>query len=248
MKTLDLNQKNIDNLTTFWSACGKKDILIPDGSVMHCSDFWPNRLWLNFDSELNSQRIEDLLKQANEERDNIVIPIWNDIDPSLHKLFVNAGFASSLKLEKMYLPHRSFNPFPECELTFTQVNNKESSHSWAKTAGDSFGYHIDNQVIEGLIGLQGFYVFLAKVNDRPVGTGMLLKTENIVGLHMIGVLPSQRRKGYARQIMHGLLSLAYELDCDYMTLQASTAGEPLYRQLGFERQGPIVGYKRIPKP
>ena len=85
---------------------------------------------------------------------------------------------------------------------------------------------------------------VAEVDEAVVGAGLLLQTDRIAGMHMVGVPPEHRRKGYARQIMFGLLTLARELGCECATLQASTAGEPLYRWLGFKAQGPIRSFRK----
>jgi GNAT superfamily N-acetyltransferase len=54
--------------------------------------------------------------------------------------------------------------------------------------------------------------------------------------HVIGVVtdPAYRRRGHSRAIMQGLLAWFRERDAVRVDLYASRAGEPLYRELGFD--------------
>ncbi|WP_329520174.1 GNAT family N-acetyltransferase [Spirillospora sp. NBC_01491] len=54
--------------------------------------------------------------------------------------------------------------------------------------------------------------------------------------HVIGVVtaPEYRRRGYSRAVMQGLLDWFRGRDVVRVDLYASTGGEPLYRELGFD--------------
>ena len=144
----------------------------------------------------------------------------------------------------MVAPLGAMEAHPVRAVALRWVNNAESAGQWTRVASESFGYPIHEPVIAGLVGAPGVHLLLAEVDDTVVGTGLLLQTGQIAGVHMMGVPPVHRRNGYARQIMFGLLARAREFDCEYATLQASAAGEALYQQLGFKAQGAIRSYRR----
>lgn len=72
----------------------------------------------------------------------------------------------------------------------------------------------------------------------------MYKTGDVIGVHLIGVPAEYRGKGIARAIMNYVIQLSIEIGSQYLTLQASSAGEPLYRSLGFKEQFLIKNYRR----
>jgi len=57
-----------------------------------------------------------------------------------------------------------------------------------------------------------------------------------------GIIPEQRRKGFAEQMMVNILSQSAEQGFKYSTLQASELGKGLYLKLGFKEQFIIKSY------
>jgi ribosomal protein S18 acetylase RimI-like enzyme len=57
------------------------------------------------------------------------------------------------------------------------------------------------------------------------------------GVYDLGVTPGQQRRGIGRQLMDALLAAAIERGADLVTLNATPAGERLYRALGFVEVG-----------
>jgi len=53
----------------------------------------------------------------------------------------------------------------------------------------------------------------------------------------MGVAPAERRRGIGRALTVALLALARSAGCEVATLNATTEGELLYRQLGFRPVG-----------
>jgi GNAT superfamily N-acetyltransferase len=61
----------------------------------------------------------------------------------------------------------------------------------------------------------------------------LFKTGDVAGIHQIGVPDDHKGKGYATKMMHSLIEAAGKWQVDYLVLQASEGGRPVYRKLGF---------------
>ena len=235
---MNLHRANIENLIAFWTACGVR--AREAGAALTESAQWPRRLWFDYGYQPDRDDLEQLVARADA---SSLIPQWHEQDEFMRTALLAAGFEVGLTQEAMVASPAQLANHPAGELALRSVADAESAGEWARIASESFGYPIDEPVVAGLIGLPGFQLVLAQDGDEIVGTGMLVETEGTAGLHMVGVPPAHRRRGYARQIMFGLFELVRELGSEVVTLQASAAGEHLYRQLGFEAQGAIASYR-----
>lgn len=76
-------------------------------------------------------------------------------------------------------------------------------------------------------------------NDEIVAVGLGVAQGEYIGMFDIYVKESSRRKGYAEQIMNGLMQSAQADGVLYTYLQVVDANEPakaLYKKLGYEKQ------------
>lgn len=238
---MNLYRANIENLIAFWTACGIRDRKA--GAVLTESEHWPRRFWFEYGYQPDRSELELLMSRVVRADVSSLIPQWHEQDELMRTTLLEAGFEIGLTQEAMVASSAQLAMHPNSELKMRAVTDAESAAEWTRIASESFGYPIDNPVVAGLIGVPGFQLVLAQAGNETVGTGMLAETEGTAGLHMVGVPPAHRRRGYARQIMFGLFERVRELGSEVVTLQASTAGEHLYRQLGFEAQGSIASYR-----
>ena len=77
-------------------------------------------------------------------------------------------------------------------------------------------------------------------DGQPVGHALLNVTAGklgVAGVYDMGVAPAERRRGIGRALTVALLALARSAGCEVATLNATTEGELLYRQLGFRPVG-----------
>jgi GNAT superfamily N-acetyltransferase len=65
------------------------------------------------------------------------------------------------------------------------------------------------------------------------GAAALLFSHGIAGLYWVGTLPDARKQGVATTLVHWLTNFAFDNGARAVTLQASEAGAPVYRRLGF---------------
>ena len=147
------------------------------------------------------------------------------------KLFEQVGM--SLKISKPLKTQDNLN--------IQLVSNNSQTNLWAKLFEMSFGYKIPEEILLETKNEIDYYI--AYTQNQAVGTAISYRTNNIMGIHSVGIPPEIRRKGYAEQIMKLLINSAAEDNCDYMTLQASDMGENLYLSLGFKEQFIIKNYK-----
>ena len=243
MRNTDLVRANVENLTAFWSACGTRLHGLAGGGSLYESMSWPGRMWFDYDFSPDPRDLGQLLDRARRTEPPVMIPQWTEGHADLGQFLGAGGFEVGLAQEAMVASRSAMDSHPVGELHLRGVVDGEAAGQWARVASESFGYCVQTRVISGLVGRPGFHLLLASQNDAVVGTGLLVQTGEIAGLHMVGVPPPNRRRGHARQIMFGLLALARDLGCEHATLQASAAGQSLYEQLGFEVQGPIRSYR-----
>ena len=75
--------------------------------------------------------------------------------------------------------------------------------------------------------------YLIMNEETLVGTIVLLGTNATIGIHSLGIIPSQRKKGYGKEIMHTVLNRAIDETYDMATLQASEMARNMYANMGF---------------
>jgi GNAT superfamily N-acetyltransferase len=108
-----------------------------------------------------------------------------------------------------------------------------------------------NQVHEDwwrLLLLERDCCFAGTVNGKFVATGTLAPYRNKCGwVGMILVDESYRRRGYGEAMLNRVLRVADEMELDWVGLDATDLGKPLYLKKGFRTVGGIDRW-RISKP
>ncbi|WP_422358678.1 GNAT family N-acetyltransferase [Reichenbachiella sp.] len=239
----ELVSLNIDNLTSLWRSVGQKeqahqrrqDVEIVDVNQSE----WPNRIWF-----VQGAEVEDLplVEQIMSEASNTLTLSYMDVlNDGLDVQSVGLEQTSELIGMGMALS----NDYPvDSELELEAVKNLDQASDWVSYFEQAFGYRINSSQLVHPYPSTVFYII--KYQGQPAGTALVHHTDRVVGIHSMGVIPSMRRKGLARLVMHNILSNALEQGYEYATLQASAMGKGLYEQLGFEEHFLMKNY-RLPK-
>lgn len=82
--------------------------------------------------------------------------------------------------------------------------------------------------------------------DQVAGVSALALLNGIAGIYCVATLPDHRRKGIGAALTALPLQIAKGLGYSTAVLQASEAGYPIYRKLGFEDSGAVQLYLRMP--
>ena len=88
--------------------------------------------------------------------------------------------------------------------------------------------------MSGIVGSDQFAQLTAWLDDRPVGCGTLWLTGDTGGLYNIATLAPAQRRGIGYAVTAALMNLALERGASQVVLNASEAGYPVYRRLGFD--------------
>lgn len=230
---------NIKNLTSLWKTVGiPLDSYIKTPEFEYCkikdSD-WPNRLWFTKDVK---QKDIDLVKEIVKSG-NLTIPYWNTKSKNEDALFLKNDFELKFKQVAMYLkPKVCFEI--ENEIEIKRIYKKSEMKLWVDLYPKSFSYKISESILVNTN--KDIHYYLVYRNNRPIGTAILFQTNNIVGVHGVGVVPEMRKRGFAAQIMKSLINVAIINNMDYVMLQASDMGRNVYAKLGFKELFEIKNY------
>lgn len=254
-----LLKKNINNLTCLWQIMGAQTPVFAAGSNdIFASSRWPNRCWL--DAFSSGERALFFAQHLNALPAHIMVPVWGinaENDNLLEAALQAKGFLPVLMQTGMYLNLADSNHNTACAQEIHNVETPAQIAEWTHIASTSFGYDIDEPVIATLPKQPDIELLLvhdienkiapaAEKFDQPQGiaTALLLTTGDTLGVHMVGVLPNGRGRGIAMQLMQAIIGKAKQQGCKTITLQASKAGEGIYRKLGFQAHFAMRCFKK----
>jgi N-acetylglutamate synthase-like GNAT family acetyltransferase len=127
------------------------------------------------------------------------------------------------------------------KLTIQKVNNADMASIWSQLFKDSFGYQINSIAVTKTMDVIDY--FIAQYQGVPVGTAALYQDiPEVAGIHSIGIIPSERRKGFAQDLLLLILFLAKQRGAKYGVLQASSMGKALYLKTGFKEEIQIKNF------
>ncbi|QSE98805.1 GNAT family N-acetyltransferase [Fulvivirga lutea] len=224
--------ENINNLVSLWNLGGKlagqlfanQDYSM---SVVKQSE-WPNKLW--FHRKPDQPLMDEIQEQWK--LNNISIAIWDNPFNKAEDLLTSNGFELKNELTGMSVSLKSkFRTSDNLDLV--RVNNLEQAVIWSDLFLKAFGYQITVSTIINTMHMVNY--FIAHSKEKQVGTAVLYQDNlNVIGIHSMGIIPEQRRKGYAKELLHHVLSIAEKKGATLATLQASEMGKGLYLKTGFK--------------
>ncbi len=232
---------NIKNLTSLWQTVSEPfNSNFIEKEFAYClieNSEWPNRLW--FHNDINEAKIVLAKDKLSSTSTNLTIPYWNIYNSNSFQLLEENGFTLKFEQIGMYLkPKGTFTK--SSSIKFKKITTKKEAELWSILFSKSFGY-FTNPILLNTAQEDTNY-FIAYYNNEPVGTAILHITNKVTGIHSVGIIPEQRRKGYAEQIIKLLINQSIEINSDYITLQSSNMGKGLYLKLGFKEQFTIKNY------
>lgn len=93
------------------------------------------------------------------------------------------------------------------------------------------------------LALQSDGWFVALLDEMPVGAGGIVNYGPFAYLGLIGIRPDLQRRGIGQALMEYLLARLSSVHCPIALLEASSAGAPLYRKLGFQEEDMTITFQ-----
>lgn len=242
----ELDQLNIDNLTSLWKKMGVETHSTLAKSGVNISRTWPYRYWLNWNATAEQEcalnaSLHSLPAEA-------VIPVWARGEKgatALENLLLANGYRILFSQLAMVLDLQSVAATDLPEVDVVPVTATADIEMWTATASAAFGYQIDVAALHVLADDPDVKMLLLKKQGQAAATALVYHTGSVVGVHLVGVKDEYRGQGIARALMQYVIQFGIDVGGKYLTLQASAAGEPLYRQLGFVEQFLMKNYHRV---
>jgi GNAT superfamily N-acetyltransferase len=131
---------------------------------------------------------------------------------------------------------REMSTFAAPGLNITRVERAEDLAAFGRVAFSTFGFPVELAPVaftNDLLDEPNGALFLGSVNGKPAGCSMLLVTGTVAGIYWVGVEEVFRRRGFAAAITAHAIIAGRKQGCRIASLQASRAGEPVYRRMGF---------------
>jgi len=161
----------------------------------------------------------------------------------LRERLVDRGFteehAPGMALDLSDLPSR---PLPE-GLALRPVRNIDEEREFCRTlnAGD---FQESEEIARAIpdvlrptrddrVEAPSLDCFVGYWKDRPVCTSALFVSDGVAGIWGVATVPHARRRGFGAAATVAALGLGRSRGCSTAVLVATTAGEPVYRRLGF---------------
>ncbi len=245
MNDIQLNEANLENLTQLWMRMGAKPCPLVGMEMFQISDSWPNRCWpktqrIADDSASIAHGIKQLPKTC-------IVPVPDLRDATtiaLESLLASNGFEVLSEQTAMHLDLKDYPVKVQSTLKLASLSSDRDIEIWTDIAATSFEYEIDMAVIRKVAVDPDVQLLMAYFDDRPAATVMLFMTNNVCGVHQLGVLPEYRGQGIARKLMQDIIAMGSTLNGRYITLQASNAAAGLYKGLGFTQQFKIRNWSK----
>ncbi len=85
-------------------------------------------------------------------------------------------------------------------------------------------------------------LFVGRLDGRPVGTSIAIRSRDASGVYNVGTLPSARRRGVGSALTWAAVEAGRAWGCDTIVLQSSVMGLSLYSDMGFRTVAPYVAF------
>jgi ribosomal protein S18 acetylase RimI-like enzyme len=262
---MHIDEANLHNLTQLWHKYGSKPVNVARLPLLQINTHWPHRCWINWRAQQDEglDQLQGLITDSLWEENlpkSTFFSLWPKMSVSN---LMHASKYGQRNIEKMLLDKHWYCAFEQTAM-YLALHDKTKYLSqarpgfkvkpaatlndikqWIDIGSKAFGYSIDPSVIKPLVNDIDIQLLIGWENDQAIACGLLYKTDDIIGVHQIGVKPAFQGKGFAKSFMLDLIAACEQWQGKHIVLQASQTGKPLYDSLGFKSQFLIKNFKRV---
>ena len=264
---MHIDEANLHNLTQLWHKYGSKPVNVARLPLLQTNTQWPHRCWIDWRAQQDQglEQLQGLITDSLWE-ENLPKSTVFSLLPGMSVSNANTMHASKYgqhNIEKMLIDNHWYCAFEQTAMYLPL--HDETKHSpqtrpgfkvkpavtlndikdWIDISSKAFGYSIDLSVIQPLVNDTDIQLLIGWENDQAIAGGLLYKTDDIIGVHQIGVKPAFQGKGFAKSFMLDVIAACEQWQGKYVVLQASQTGKPLYDSLEFKSQFLIKNFKRV---
>ena len=85
-------------------------------------------------------------------------------------------------------------------------------------------------------------LFVGRLDGKPVGTSIAIRSGDASGVYNVGTLPEARRRGVGSAVTWAAVGAGRAWGCDTIVLQSSVMGLSMYADMGFRTVAPYVTF------
>jgi len=83
-------------------------------------------------------------------------------------------------------------------------------------------------------------LFVGRLDGRPVGTSIAIRSGGVSGVYNVGTRPQARRRGVGTALTWAAVAAGRAWGCDVVVLQSSPMGLSMYSETGFRTVAPYT--------
>jgi len=262
---MHIDEANLQNLTQLWHKYGSKPVNVARLPLLQTNTHWPHRCWIDWRAQQNEglEHLQGLITDNMWEESlpkSTFFSLWPRMSVSNHmhaskyaqhnieKILIDKHWHCAFEQTAMYLAlHHETKYLSQARSGFKvkPVATLNDIKQWVDISSKAFDYSIDLSVIQPLVNDTDIQLLIGWEKDQAIACGLLYKTDDIIGVHQIGVKPASQGKGFAKSFMLDLIAVCEQWQGKFVVLQASQAGKPLYDSLGFKSQFLIKNFQRV---
>ncbi|MGB2129036.1 MAG: GNAT family N-acetyltransferase [Flavicella sp.] len=222
-------KKNIYNVTTLWKTSGETfagysaDIDFELSYIKNSE--WPNKLWVK--PAFTTPNFKTISNEMRSNPDLTFSYFRKKVEKPLDEnslILKSTLYGMNLPLQNKFSVGKT--------VTLKRVENLDMALAWSEAFYSAFRYRITPNTIEKTKKYFAFYG--AYEGEKIIGTVLLFITDKTAGIHSLGIVHSERKKGHATAIMKLILNKALDLNCNLASLQSSKMGKNIYLSMGFQ--------------
>jgi predicted GNAT family acetyltransferase len=224
---------------------GAKEENILNERKLHFSNSWPNRCWMEYNYDNND--LQEVIRVNSKKNKSYILSLWEYDEVIFHKSIKELesnNYKVLFEQTGMYLDLNKTIEGDIGDLQVKFVKDKNDIDTWTEIASKSFGAIIDKDIINKIARDENIYLLLGYKNDMVVTTTLLYKSDDVMGVHLVGVPAEHRGQGIAENIMKKAIAFSRDKSINSMVLQSSSLGLGIYKRLGFEENFIFRNYQK----
>lgn len=163
-------------------------------------------------------------------------------DDELEQAALARGYAavSDEETPRMALEHRIGLGTPGDGITLHEVDDERLRAEFVEVTVAAYAESfLPADAVEAHLGAlealraDGVRSVVARQGEAPVAAALILASDGVAGVQLVGTVPGARQRGLGELVTRWAVDAGFDSGAAAVVLEASAAGAPIYRRLGF---------------